>query len=81
MPWTRQEQSDLFWAGFLAGAAVGGALGVFFASELGKRAYQQLEQQFQDKFDGRFTLRKEGPTGTETREAAPTPEPPPDDTV
>ena len=58
MVWSREEHKDLFWAGFLAGAVVGGTIGVFLASEAGRRAYERLEDSVQDlqtRFNGRIT--------------------------
>ena len=44
----REEKRDLFWAGFVTGAVVGGALGVMLASEIGRNAYRQVEVALQD---------------------------------
>ena len=63
MLWSREERKELFWTGFFAGAVVGGALGVFFASELGRRAYEQLGETARDlhgRFNGRGTPETEG---------------------
>jgi hypothetical protein len=49
----QSEHGSLFWAGFAAGAAVGGALGVLFASEIGKRALAHVEMTAKD-LQGRF---------------------------
>ncbi len=44
----REEKRDLFWAGFVTGAVVGGALGIMLASEIGRDAYRQMEVALQD---------------------------------
>ena len=57
MIWTRREQRDFFWVGFWAGAVIGGAMGAFVASEMGKRAYERLEaatHDMRDRLDGRL---------------------------
>ena len=57
MIWTRREQRDFFWVGFWAGAVIGGAMGAFVASEMGKRAYERLEAATHDmrsRLDGRL---------------------------
>ncbi len=51
-----QVHKDFFWTGFFTGAFVGGALGVLLSSELGRRAYKQLEsaaQEMRSRFNGR----------------------------
>ncbi len=63
MVWQRREHKDLFWTGFFAGAVVGGAAGLFLASEVGRRAYQQLEtaaQEMRSRLNGRPTSDEEG---------------------
>ena len=64
MLWSREEHKDLFWAGFLAGAVVGATVGVFLASEAGRKAYEQLEDSVQDlqtRFNGRMTAEEPTP--------------------
>ena len=64
MLWSREEHKDLFWAGFLAGAVVGGTVGVFLASEAGRKAYGRLEDSVQDlqtRFNGRMTAEEPTP--------------------
>jgi gas vesicle protein len=63
MVWNRQEHRNHFWSGFFAGAAVGGALGLFLASEVGRRAYQQLEsaaQEMRSRLNGELTSDGQG---------------------
>ena len=43
MIYRREPVSDHFWSGFVIGAALGGALGVVFATELGRTARERLE--------------------------------------
>ena len=37
------EVRDHFWSGFMIGATLGGAVGVFLATELGRSARERLE--------------------------------------
>lgn len=57
MIWQQQEKhKDLFWAGFLAGAFVGGTLGVLILSEVGQQARKRIElaaDQVRSRFNGR----------------------------
>ena len=39
----REPVSDHFWSGFVFGAALGGALGVMLATELGRTSREKLE--------------------------------------
>ena len=62
MLWSREEHKDLFWAGFFAGVVVGGTVGVFLASEAGRKAYERLEDSVQDlqtRFNGRMAADSE----------------------
>ena len=43
MRYRREPQSSHFWSGFLFGAAVGSAVGIALASELGRAARDRLE--------------------------------------
>ena len=63
MVWQRREHKNLFWTGFFSGAVVGGAVGLFLASGVGRRAYQQLEtaaQEARSRLNGRLTPDGEG---------------------
>jgi len=42
MIWSREEHKDLFWAGFLAGAVVGGVLGILLASDTGRETRRKI---------------------------------------
>jgi uncharacterized protein YcfJ len=42
MIWSREEHKDLFWAGFLAGAVVGGVIGILLASDTGREARRRI---------------------------------------
>lgn len=42
MIWSREEHKDLFWAGFIAGAVVGGVLGILLASDAGRETRQRI---------------------------------------
>ena len=78
MLWSREERKELFWTGFFAGAVVGGTLGVFFASELGRRAYEQLGETARDlhgRFNGRGAPETEGAAQEDTAVTAQTASP------
>jgi len=57
MIWQRQEKNrDLFWAGFLTGAFVGGTLGILILSEVGQQTRKRIERaadQVRSRFNGR----------------------------
>ncbi len=42
MIWSREEHKDLFWAGFIAGAVVGGVLGILLASDAGRETRRRI---------------------------------------
>jgi hypothetical protein len=72
----RREEApnNLFWTGFLAGAAIGGVLGGLLASELGKRALAHVEEAAKDlqgRYNGRATTPPESSDGSEAEAAAP----------
>ena len=54
-----ETRSDLFWTGFPAGAAIGGAVGALMASELGRRALAHVEDAARD-MQGRYNGRAAG---------------------
>ena len=43
MRYRNEPKSDHFWSGFVFGAALGGAVGVLLATELGRTAREKLE--------------------------------------
>jgi hypothetical protein len=66
MIWSRDEHKDLFWAGFIAGAAAGGLLGILLATDSGRGARDQLGRvtaDLKDHIEGQFRTRvsKENP--------------------
>ena len=72
MTWHREERKDLFWSGFLAGAILGGAVGVLLLSESGRRARKQLElaaDQVRGRFNGRPDARGPAPQEPEAPES------------
>ena len=42
MIWSREEHKDLFWAGFIAGAIAGGALGLLLVSDAGRETRRRI---------------------------------------
>ena len=43
MRYRQEPSSDHFWSGFVLGAALGGAIGVMLATEMGRTAREKLE--------------------------------------